>query len=519
MNSENMSRNQKISRREFLKLLCLAAMASTESSNILPARSPAKAKVGSGKPNVLILVFDTLSARHMSTFGYPRQTTPNISKFAERALVYHNHYTAGNFTSPGTASILTGVHPWTHRALQVYGTVSNHLIDKNLFSYCESSHYINTYTHNSVAQILLYQFKDHIDKLEKVDRLCLVGELYSEKFFASDFQSALWSEVILRRSGEFTPGSLFFSKIDFQYLWRKLLSVAPDYIHDYPEGLPYTTRGLFFNLEHAIDWIQEQVLSLPQSYLSYYHLFPPHGPHRPRSDFINIFDDGYEPIYKPEHKFTSGATEELILHDRQKYDEYITFVDSEFGRLYDFMDINGVLDNTIVILTSDHGELFERGIIGHFTQVMYQDLVRIPLLISLPKQTTRQDITTPTSSVDLVPTILSLLGYEIPEMLEGQVLPGLSISKEKQNRNIYIVEGKTNSKFRPLEVGTIAMVNDRYKLVHYLGYSDQVPHELYDLENDPEELENQYLHKSTISKEMEFELLEQLRKGNQQDYD
>lgn len=505
---------QKLTRREFLKLFGLATISYTTSSDLLSVTELQKKRNGSTAPNVLILVFDTLSARHMSTFGYPRQSTPNISKFAERAFVYHNHYSAGNFTTPGTASLLTGVYPWSHRALHTYGTVTEQYKEKNLFSLFTDSHFISTYTHNSVVQILLNQFKGHIDQYELITTLCLLGELYSEKLFSADFPVALWSETILRRSGVSIPGSLFLSKLEFEKFWKDFLTIAPNFRDQYPEGLPYTTRGLFFKLEQAIDWIQDQMVTLPQSFLAYYHLFPPHGHYRPRSDFLNIFDDGLEAIPKPEHEFTLNITKEQIYKDRQKYDEYIAFVDSEFGRLVKFMEMEGVLDNTIVILTSDHGELFERGIIGHFTPVLYQDILRVPLLISLPKQHYRYDIHTPTSSVDLLPTILSILGHQIPDYLEGQILPGINQSSHQDNRSIYVVEAKSNSKYKPLKLGTIALIKGKLKLIHYLGYEEDIQDELYDLENDPEELENLFDEKNIISMEMLNELSEKIDEVN-----
>ncbi len=73
----------------------------------------------SQSPNIILLVIDTLSARHMSLYGYERQTTPNLERFASRASVYHSHYSGGNFTTPGTATILTGLYPWRHRAINL----------------------------------------------------------------------------------------------------------------------------------------------------------------------------------------------------------------------------------------------------------------------------------------------------------------------------------------------------------------------------------------------------------------
>ena len=110
--------NPQISRREFLKLLGTTALTLAAASRPLAGGKGDEVDFKSSGPNVLILLFDSLTAEHMSLYGYQRRTTPNITEFAKQAMVYHNHYSSGNFTSPTTASILTGVYPWTHRAMR-----------------------------------------------------------------------------------------------------------------------------------------------------------------------------------------------------------------------------------------------------------------------------------------------------------------------------------------------------------------------------------------------------------------
>ena len=112
--------SMKINRRNFLKLSSLIPLATP----LIGASNPIgpSHKTSPETPNILIVIFDALSARNISLYGYHRATMPNLARFAERATVYHNHYSAGNFTTVGTASILTGTYPWTHRAIHIYGT-------------------------------------------------------------------------------------------------------------------------------------------------------------------------------------------------------------------------------------------------------------------------------------------------------------------------------------------------------------------------------------------------------------
>ncbi|HEY6019278.1 MAG TPA: sulfatase-like hydrolase/transferase, partial [Candidatus Paceibacterota bacterium] len=149
----------KISRREFLKLNAAIA-ASAAVSGISPILSSARSSTS--RPNILVFVFDAMSALHLSLYGYARKTTPNLERFAERASVYHQHYSAGNFTTSGTASMLTGMYPWTHRAFTYRGMVDRALADRNLFHLIGDEYTPFAFTQNLWADILLSQFEKDV---------------------------------------------------------------------------------------------------------------------------------------------------------------------------------------------------------------------------------------------------------------------------------------------------------------------------------------------------------------------
>src|SRR5512141_2139483 len=105
------------SRRDFLKLAALGPAAWYLSPLLESHKKPSLAV--EHRPNIIVLVFDALSAHDIPLYGYQRETTPNVDRFVSHATVYHNHYTAGTFTVPGTASLLTGLLPWSPRAFQL----------------------------------------------------------------------------------------------------------------------------------------------------------------------------------------------------------------------------------------------------------------------------------------------------------------------------------------------------------------------------------------------------------------
>lgn len=502
-----------LSRQEFLKLMSLLPLALTD----FPAKLPSinLAQDDEKLPNVLILVFDALSAYNASLYGYRRETTPNLSRFAEHANVYHNHYASGNFTSPGTASLLTGTYPWTHRAVHLHGTVDDKMIDRNIFNQFGDLGYTRIgYSHNLLVTSLLHQFRKDIDTFKWTRELCLADNQFADRFIPNDYNVAFWSEWLMLRGSKTQPTSLFSSLLHRFYrsaIKRNLTSEIGDI---FPRGIP-NLHNLFFVLEDAIDWLIIQLMSLPQPYLMYFHVLPPHEPYTTRKDFIDIFTDGWKTDEKPTRLFSEGYSQDVLNNNRREYDEYLAYADSEFGRLYDAMLESGVLKNTVVVMTSDHGEMFERGIRGHVTPTLYQPIMRVPLVLSFPDQNHRRDVYTPTNNVDILPTLLHLIGRTPPNWIEGDVLPPFQTGIDFQERESYSVEAKSNAKLAPLSKATIALVKGNHKLIHYVGYGDGIPsYELFNIERDPEEI-NDLPHSSThIFEELQFRMQRKLELVN-----
>ncbi len=199
---------------------------------------------------------------------------------------------------------------------------------------------------------------------------------------------------------------------------------------------------------------------------------------------------------------------------RKTYDEYIANVDSEMGRLLDALEQAGVLDDTYFIITSDHGEFFERGVYGHDTPLLYDPVIHIPLMVFKPGQVERLDIHTPTSNADILPTLLSLADRPIPDDLDGRMLPGFDGERQEAERPIFSVEAKEVSSFRPLSRASIAMVKDSKKIIHYRGF-EKYPDafELYDLQEDIQEKRDLYLLDPVTAAGMKEELLDHFNRA------
>ena len=502
-----------MSRRDFLKVLGAASLGLVKWPRLNWGMPGGQAE---NQPNILVVVFDALSARNMSLYGYPRRTTPNLERVAQKARVYHRHYAGGNFTSSGTASLLSGTYPWLHRALHYRGMVTESYIHRQVFSLLAPLYHSFAYSHNYFPNILFDQYRLDIDEWKRLSDLCLRSYSYSDRFLEKDFSVAYLSEGAILRNLNGPTTSFYMARFDRVRLYLMEQWLARQYRQQFPRGVPNYLSIAFFTIEQAIDWLQMQIEEQPKPFLGYFHLLPPHYPYVTRHEFVDIFDDGWQPPAKPTHYFYEGQDEAFLTDHRRLYDEYIAYVDAEFGRLYDAMEHSGALENTILVFTSDHGEMFERGIFQHNTPTLYEPLIHVPLLIWTPEQRERLDIHMPTNCVDVLPTLLDLAGQAAPEWIEGVRLPGFAQAPVDEQRSIYVMDAKENAIHAPLTRATLALIKGRYKLIHYLGYpGHEDVYELYDLESDPEELVDQYENLVEIAAELRSEMAQKLVQVNQ----
>ena len=471
-------------RREFLKLTSTLGAALPFSRHMAPRRAAA-----AGAQNVIVLLFDTWSAMNVSLYGYERDTTPNLRRIAEKAHVYHNHFAGGHETYSGTCALLTGAENWhAWQGMNANKAIQDPFKDANLFGAFEDYHRV-AYTHNPVAEQVLNFLSRHIDHYQPRQSLYLNSNYWLNDVFGEDFDIAglSWVRVVASQDDGYA-NSLYIGKL-YEAQQARMIE---GYRDSFPLGPPVIQEDNYFILEDAINWIQEQTPALPQPYLGYFHLLPPHAKYKPRSEFFNHFlDDDFFPLLKPGHPLANRANEDNLNRSRKLYDEYMLYVDAELGRLYDSLESSGQLENTWLVITSDHGEMFERGIYGHRQPTFHQPVIHVPLLIFPPGDKQRQDIYTPTSALDLAPTLLHLTGHDIPPQMDGVVLPPFNESLPNE-RAIYAATWEADRNEEAPRNATVMLVRDRYKLMLYNGYEDlpgSAPYEeLYDFIDDPQEL-------------------------------
>ena len=149
----------------------------------------------------------------MSLYGYERETTPHISRWADRAIVYHNHYAGGHWTYPSTISLLTGVHPWLHRGFNRGLKISPPYDQENLFTLF-NDYYSTVYSHNYIADNVLTQLGLGIDYHHEITQLFLNKSYILNELLDKDYDIAAVSRRrIENKYEEGFASSLFFSNL------------------------------------------------------------------------------------------------------------------------------------------------------------------------------------------------------------------------------------------------------------------------------------------------------------------
>ncbi len=501
-----------LSRRDFLKVAGATLAGSFASQKLNPLRLK-----DITRPNIIIILMDALSANHLSLYGYPRSTSPNIDAFAERSTVFHKHYSAGNFTTAGTASMLTGMLPWKHGAFMGGGLVRPEFVDTNPYTLLGSDYYRFGFLQNTWADYLVSQYNHEVDRFLSPFSYDLVNENKLLNLLKNDrtMASIATNDFLFSMEGTTSPpGASVIGYLNKSYVLN--LANAQKSAR-YPKGTPEAMSGIPFYNEEVYRGVYKEISRLEDQgspYFSYFHLYSPHYPYRPRADYRKLFQDKYAPAKKPAHPILTGLPENYLLTQRSLYDRQIAQVDHEFGKLISQLGKDGVLNNSYLILTSDHGELFERGFLGHGDLFLYEGALHIPLVIHSPKQTKREDIFALTSNTDILPTLLSIAGKNPAPNVDGRILPAFGGAEEDADRPIFSVYAYDSSTFAPIKKAVLSMRKHTHKIIAYLGYTPEKIFELYDIENDPDELVNLAFKDVKLLNTMKDELFTHLDEAN-----
>jgi len=252
-------------------------------------------------------------------------------------------------------------------------------------------------------------------------------------------------------------------------------------------------------LTAAADWVK---LHAGEDFYLYVHLFDPHVPYTPPEPFLSRFSRGsgrFPTEFASPNEVRSG---ELVLTDGEKeqieglYDGAVAFADDELGKFFGQLKALGVWDTSAVVIFADHGEEFwDHGGYEH-GHTVYEELTHVPLLVKLPGVTAsvKEDRV---SLVDVFPTVVKWAGLEVPGAVVGLDL--LSPPPPEAQPRTMLVEGCIHSTEKK------AFIQGDWKQILYFG--EDLPPELYNLKDDPQERQNLFTREKQLGEELSSQLL------------
>lgn len=438
-----------------------------------PTRDPAAVPAPASSPNVLLIVMDTVRADHLSLYGYDRETAPNLTRWAGRGIRFDKARSTAPWTLPSHASMFTG--RWPHQLSvgvdrpldDAEPTLAEFLGDRG---YATGGFVANTYYCNA-----WYGLDRGFDRYEDFPENDLVSPV-------EILRSSTLGRRIARKAG------------------YKLAT---------PGGKRSRKSAATVNRD-AMAWISGQSGRPFFAFLNYYDA---HGPYEPPDDHRRRFGPKVDAAVRPaaavrlpgvlrDEPPTAAQGEadhegrEPGPSDVDSYDECIAYLDGQIGRLLDDLDRRGVLDNTLVIVTADHGEHFgERGLMGH-GHSLYRSVIDVPLLIIPPsKGPAGLRIGEPVSLRDIPATVLDLLDLGDRTSFPGATLARCWATGHDPDRapvDPPLSEVERHEKIRPT-AHIPASLGPLWSLVTegmtYIREHDGDEH-LYDIAKDPQEARN-----------------------------
>ena len=457
-------------------------------------KQPALAELRHGdKPDVVLITIDTFAANHTSLYGYGRKTTPRLDQFAQGATVFDRFYANSNFTSPTTASFMYGVRAWTHRAWNIGSPPVDAVYGRNLLrAFHDAGYRVMTVETNACAAPAQNRLLPWIDeaKTQQV-KTAFLWHWWPGRWLPS-FSAALETNPL---------------RMTQRYIDKALL------------GVGYYKQNGHYAPQLALDsarelWTRDDA----RPRFLWVHLFGPHDPYAAAPEFLGAFDPSPEHRTRfdsnPRYQWKATRDPEFPSGLMGRYDEGILYFDHYIGTFLDWLKAAPGFEQSIVAISADHGESFSRGYGGHGGPLLSEELIHIPLIIKAPAQTqgNRSDVIA--EQVDLPQTLLTLAGLPPMQEIEGRVI---ALDARADDDPAFSMNFERNRRFDSLTTGTIAMMQGRWKYVHYLNLKPYLlmppmPDELYDVASDPREQSNLAETEPLRAEQMKGAILRELAK-------
>ncbi len=390
--------------------LALLLMATAFALGVEPA-SPATPRATiagtSPRPNVILIVMDTVRADHLSLYGYQRDTTPNLKKLAADSTVYPQALSAADITLTSHASIFTGLYPSWHGA------------------YCQPPEAPYGRQLGPVPTMAEVLARNGYHTLGVAANLYLRAAFGLQRGFAA---------FHIPRPVPVLAGD------ESWYMLRHGMRRAINQFIDTSQFDRLYSRGDAVNGEFFEMLGQPELAQAP--FFAFFNYMDAHYPYIPPHPFDRLFpgknastmEGDLGGIQARVGKYGDPLPDLYTTHALSQYDGGIAYIDSQIGQLVDWLKRQDLYDNTMIVVTADHGEAFgERRLFLHGNS-LYANLLHVGLLVKYPHRAHVGQVDTPVSLIDIFPTVMKAVGVEPPEGLQGR---DLLDSAASEPRNLF----------------------------------------------------------------------------------
>jgi arylsulfatase A-like enzyme len=412
----------------------------------------------SPRPNVILIVMDTTRADHLTPYGYSRNTTPNLQKLAADGTVYLQALSAADVTLSSHASIFSGLYASWHGA------------------YCQPPEAIFGRPIRPVPTIA--EILGH----NGYHTLGVAANLYLRAAFG-----------LQRGFQQFhIPRPVPVLAAESWYMLRNGMRRAIGLFTDTAQFDRLYSRGDAVNQEFFSMLRQPDLAQAP--FFAFFNYMDAHFPYIPPKPYDRLFpgkDRSFTQADLAAVQHDVDAGKEVLprsytRHSISQYDGGIAYIDSQLGQLIDWLKRAKLYDNTMIVVTADHGESFgERRLFQHGNS-LYSNLLHVGLVVKYPHQAHTGMVSTPVSLIDILPTILKTAGVATPAGLQGVDLLDAAAS---QPRNLFSESFPCPVMHGPVCPGGCVMRTVVSWPNKYI-FSSNGKSEVYQLQQDPNETHN-----------------------------
>ncbi len=387
-------------------------------------------------PNVLLISVDTLRPDHLGSYGYHRETSPHLDRLAREGVLFENAISSSSWTLPAHAALITGLVDSVHGCLDTNGRLTE-------------------------------------------DHTTLAERLKSAGYTTVGFFSGPYLYPVFGLAQGFDK---YVDCTSYPRLNQKTVKMTGTV--EGPSIWDASSRDITNSrvLQAVRSWFAQN----PQKpFFMFVHMWDVHFDFIPPQEYAQMFDPDYAGAITGEHFLfnqwiNARMPQRDIEHLIALYDGEIAWTDQHIGMILDQFDARGLLDSTVVVVVSDHGtEFFEHGEKAH-RKSLFDETIRIPLILRYPPRIPAGlRVETQTRIIDVVPTVMELVGLPPPKDIMGQSLVALFSGGALARDNLAVSElysaGRRMRSFR--------------RLTHKVILDQLTGHTwVYDLAKDPGEL-------------------------------